>query len=72
MEHRRRHVDVRQMRAARHMRVVGDEQVALMDVAAELFEQVLHQPDHGGDVDRQAVGRLHNEPAVSGSQIAVE
>ena len=63
MEDRRRHVDVRQVRTAGHMGVVGDENVILVDVVAELFEQVLHQPHHGGDVDRQAARRLDDQPA---------
>ena len=63
-EHRHRVVDVRQMSAAGGMRVVGDEQIAFVDVACVLVEQAGDEAAHRRDVDRQRLGRLHDEPAA--------
>ena len=41
-EHRRRHVDVGQMRAARRVRVVGDDDIAFLDVVSVTRQQALH------------------------------
>ena len=48
-EHRHGEVDIRQMRAACYMRVVGNEEVAVFNFfKLVLRQQVLHQPAHGG------------------------
>ena len=51
-KHRHRHVDIRQVGPAGDMGIVGDEQVAVAQVVAEAGEQALHQPAHGGEMDR--------------------
>ena len=61
-EHRHRHVDVGQMRAAGHVRVVGDEEVAFGDVVAVARDQDAHQLEQGGQVDRQRHLRLGDQP----------
>ena len=61
--HRHRHVDVRQMGAAGDMGIVGDEQVAVADIAVEAGEQAFHQPAHGGEMDRQGGIGLHDQAA---------
>ena len=55
-EHRHRVVDVREVGAARGMRIVGDEEIAFVDVARELLEQAGNEPAHRRDVDRQRLG----------------
>ena len=63
-EHRHRHVDVGQMRAAGHVRVVGDEQIAFGDVVAVAGDQDAHQLEQGGQVDRQRHLGLRDQPPV--------
>ena len=63
-EHRHRVVDVGQMGAARGVRVVGDEEVSVVDVARELLQQAGDESAHRRDVDGQRLGRLRDEPAV--------
>ena len=63
-EHRHRVVDVREVGAARGVRVVGDEEVAVVDVAVELLQQAGDQSAHGRDVDGQGLRGLHDQPAV--------
>ena len=52
------------MRAAGHMRIVGDEEVAFGDVVAVARDQDAHQLEHGGQVDRQRHLRLGDQPAL--------
>ena len=63
VEHRHRHVDVGQVGAAGDVGIVGDEDVAVVDIAAELLEKLGHEPGHRGDVDGQRAFGLHDEPA---------
>ena len=57
-------VDVGQMRTARRVRIVGDEDIAFLNVVAEFFKHAAHQAAHRSDMDRQRQGRLDNQPAV--------
>ncbi len=45
-------VDVRQMRAARRMRIVRDKQIALLDRVAVFIQQAAHQTAHRRNMDR--------------------
>ena len=66
-EHRHRHVDVGQMRAAGDERIVGDEQIAVVDLVLRILrQQRLHQAPHRGEVDRQRLMRLDDQPAARG------
>ena len=62
-EHRGGHVDVGQVRAARGVRIVGDDDVAFLDIVAIARQQAVHQPAHGRYVDRQRLFRLRNQTA---------
>src|ERR1043165_4299876 len=63
VEHRHRHVHVRQMRAAGRIGVVRDEDVALAHVGQRYFgEQRVHQAHHRAEMNRERILRLHDEP----------
>ena len=57
-------VHIREMGAPRHVGVVGDEEVAVMEVVSELLEHALHESAHRRDVNRQGLLGLGDEPAV--------
>ena len=64
-EHRHRKVDVGQMRSAGDERIVGDENVALVDVGERyLGKQSVHQPHHRAEMDGERVLGLHDQPAL--------
>src|SRR5262245_10230403 len=52
------------MRAAGHMRIVGDEEVTVGDVAAVARDQDTHQVEQGGEMDWQRHLRLRDQPTV--------
>ena len=44
---------------------IGDEQIAVLDVMQGVFlQQVVHQANHGGQMDRQRIFRLNNQAAA--------
>jgi hypothetical protein len=59
------HVHIGQVGSTRHVRIIGDENVSLRDIAAEFGQQVTHQTGHGGDVDRKRRVRLHDQAAMA-------
>ena len=53
------------MGAARDIRIIGDEDVALGEIHLVVFDQqLLHHAQHGGKMDRQRVFRLHDQSAL--------
>ena len=62
-EDRRGHVDIRQMGAAGRVRIVGDDDIAFLDVVAIARQQAVHQPAHRRDVNRERLLRLGDQPA---------
>ena len=64
VEDRHRHVDVLQVRAARDVRVICDEDIARSDAVRILLKDQADETGHRGKVDRQRVFRLNNQPTL--------
>ena len=62
-EHGREHGDVRQVAAISQIGVVHQEQVALVDVVAEIVRDRLRRPGHGADMDGDVL-RLRDKLAL--------
>jgi hypothetical protein len=52
------------MRPAGDMRVIGEEEIAGVNIRPGSGAEMLHQPDHGGEVYRQGCFRLHDQAAA--------
>ena len=53
------------MRTARYVWVIGDEDVALLELFGRvLLAQRAYMPEHRAQMDRLRVGRLYDNPAL--------
>jgi hypothetical protein len=65
IEDRHRHVDVGEMCPARDVRIVRDEDVAILDIATKILQQMPHQPGHRRYMDGQGRFRLRDQTAIA-------